>query len=60
MNISKEAWEEIAKVLGKYNIQYTSHYESRDVPKAMEYSDRTLQDKYIQIDLVVLDYFNET
>ena len=59
MNISKEIWKEICDILGKYKIPYTSHYESRDIQKAMEYPDVTVQDKYIQINLVIPDYFEE-
>lgn len=59
MNVSKETWKEICVVLEKYNIPYTTHYESRDVQQAMEYPDVTVQDKYIQINLVIPDYFEE-
>ena len=59
MNISKEIWKEIYDLLGKYKIPYTSHYKSRDIQKAMEYPDITVQDKYIQINLVIPDYFEE-
>ena len=58
-NISKEEWKEISDVLKKHNISYTTHYESRDIQKSMEYSDVTVQDKYIHINLVLLDYFEE-
>lgn len=59
MNITKEIWKEICDVLEKYRIPYTSRYESRDIPKAMEYSDLVVHDKHIQINLVVPDYFEE-
>lgn len=59
MNISKEVWKEIDDVLEKYKIPYTSHYESRDIQKAMEYPDVTVQDKHIQINLVIPDYYEE-
>ena len=59
MNVSKEVWKEILDVLNKYNISYTTHYENRDVQRAMEYSDITVQDKYIQINLVIPDYFDD-
>lgn len=59
MNISKEIWDEIHNILKKYNIPYTSHYKSRDIQRAMEYSDITVQDKHIQINLVIPDYFGE-
>lgn len=59
MNVSKETWKEICAVLEKHNILYTTHYESRDVQRAMEYPDVTVQDKYIQINLVIPDYFEE-
>ena len=59
MYISKEIWKEVFDVLKKHNISYTIHYESRDIQKAMEYSDVTVQDKHIQINLVIPDYFEE-
>lgn len=59
MNISKEIWKEINKILEKYEIPYTTHYESIDVQKSMEYPDVTVQDKYIQINLVIPDYFED-
>lgn len=59
MNVSKETWEEICAVLEKNNIPYTTHYENRDVQRAMEYPDVTVQDKHIQINLVIPDYFKE-
>lgn len=59
MNISKDAWKEVLDVLKKHKITYTTHYERRDIPRATECSDATVQDKYIQINLVILDYFDE-
>lgn len=59
MNISKGIWEEVLDVLKKHKISYTTHCESRDIQKAMEYSDVTVQDKHIQINLVVPDYFED-
>lgn len=53
MIISKEIWEEIYGILKKYEIKYTTHYESRDVQRAIEYPDITVQDKYIQINLTI-------
>lgn len=58
-NITKEIWKEIEDVLNKHNISYTSHYESRDIETAMEYPDRVVQDKYIQISLIIPDYFDD-
>lgn len=58
-NISKEIWKEVLDVLKKHRIPYTTHYESRDVQRAMEYADVTVQDKHIQINLVIPDYFEE-
>lgn len=60
MNISKEIWKELCDVLKKHGIPCTAHYESRDVSKAMEYPDITVQDKHIQINLVIPDYFEES
>lgn len=59
MNVSKEVWKEILDVLKKHNISYTTHYENRDIQRAMEYSDITVQDKHIQINLVIPDYFDD-
>ena len=59
MNTSKEVWREILDVLKKHKISYTTHYESRDIQRAMEYSDITVQDKHIQINLVIPDYFDD-
>ena len=59
MNVSKEVWKEILDVLKKHKISYTTHYENRDIQRAMEYSDITVQDKHIQINLVIPDYFDE-
>ena len=59
MKISKDIWKEILDVLKKYKIPYTTHYEHRDVQKAMEYSDVTVHDLHIQINLVIPDYFED-
>lgn len=59
MEITKEVWKEISDILKKYKIPYTTHYESRDIPRAMEYPDITVEDKYIKINLVIPDYFEE-
>lgn len=59
MDISKEIWKEISDILKKYKIPYTSHWESRDIPRAMEYQDITVEDQHIQINLVIPDYFEE-
>lgn len=58
-NISKEIWKEVLDVLSKYKIPYTTHYESRDIQRAMECPDVTVQDKHIQINLVIPDYFED-
>ncbi len=57
IDISKEIWKDICDVLGKYKIPYTTHYEQRDIQKAMEYPDTTVTDKHIQINLVIPNYF---
>lgn len=59
MEITKEIWKEICDILLKYTIPYTSRWESRDIPRAMEYPDITVQDKHVQINLVIPDYFEE-
>jgi len=59
MKISKETWKEILDVLSKHKISYTTHFESRDVQNAMECFDTTVQDKHIQINLVIPDYFDD-
>lgn len=53
MYISKEIFKEINKILEKYEIPYTVHYRSRKC------SDVTVQDKHIQINLVIPDYFED-
>lgn len=59
MNISKEIWKEVLDVLKRHKISYTTHYESRDIQKAIEYPDITVQDKHIQINLVIPDFFED-
>lgn len=59
MNISKEIWKEILDVLKKHKISYTTHYESRDIQRAMEYPNITVQDKCIQINLTIPDFFED-
>lgn len=46
MNISKEIWKEIFDVLKKHKISYTTHYEN--------------DDRHIQINLVIPDYFEDS
>lgn len=53
MNISKEEWKAINSFLVEHKIPYTSHYDSRDVQGT------SVQDKYIQVNLVIPDYFEE-
>ena len=36
------------------------HFESRDIQRAMEYPDITVEDKHIQINLVIPDFFEES
>lgn len=59
MIISKEIWEDVLDVLKKHKISYTEHFERRDIPRPMECSDITVDDKHIQINLVIPDYFEE-
>ena len=59
MNISKEVWKELLTVLKKHSIPYTTHYESRDIQRAMESFDIYVQDKYVQINLVIPDYWED-
>ena len=59
MTISKHAWKELLVVLKKWQIPYTTHYEHRDVQRAMEYPDVTVSDKHVAINLVVPDYFED-
>ena len=59
MNISKEIWKEVLDVLKRHKISYTTHYESRNIQKAMEYPDITVHDKHIQINLVIPDFFED-
>lgn len=60
MEITKEIWREISDILKKYKIPYTAHFESRDIQGAMEYPDITVEDKHIQINLVIPDFFEES
>jgi len=60
MNITKQIWEEFDSILSKYKIPYTSYNVSRDVQKVMEYPDITIQDKYIQINLVIPNYYGDS
>lgn len=60
MNISKNVWKDISDILKKNKIPYTTHYEHRDVQRAMEYSDATIHDLHVSIKLVIPDYFEES
>lgn len=57
MIITKAIWKEILAVLKKHKISYTTHLETRDIPKPMEYPDERVYDKHIQINLIIPDYF---
>jgi len=57
MKITKEIWKELLKILNKHKIQYTSHI--TELKGDMEYSDKTIHNKHIQINLVIPDYFEE-
>lgn len=59
MDITKEIWKELYSILKKHNISYTTHFEKRDIQKAMEYPDVTVHDRHIQINLVIPDYLEE-
>jgi hypothetical protein len=59
IDISKEIWKEISDILKKHKIPYTTHWARRDVQRAMEYPDITVNDKHIQINLVIPNYFEE-
>ena len=59
MDITKEIWKELYPILKKHNISYTTHFEKRDIQKAMEYPDVTVHDRHIQINLVIPDYLEE-
>ena len=45
INITKEIWKEINNILDKYKIPYTTYWEN--------------EDKHIQINLVIADYFED-
>lgn len=61
MNVSKEIWKEILNILNKYNISYTTHYENRIIHNTTEKCPNTnVIDKYIQINLVIEDYFEDS
>ena len=59
MVISKETWRKILAVLKENKISYTTHYEKRDIQRAMEYPDVTVLDEHIQINLVIRDCFDD-
>lgn len=59
MIISKEVWKDINSVLGKHMIPYTTHFEHRDIQKAMECQDVTVHDLHIFINLVIEDYYDD-
>lgn len=46
MYVSKEVWAEIFDILKKYKIPYTTHFDS--------------EDKHIQINLTIPDYYTES
>ena len=58
-NITKAQWKEIRDVLNKYKIPYTMSFERRDVQRAMEQPDLVVMDKYIQIELVIPNYYDQ-
>ena len=59
MKVSKEVWKEIRDALGKHMIPYTTHFEHRDIQKAMESHDVTVHDLHIFINLVIHDYYDD-
>ena len=60
MEISREAWKEIKHRLTKYKIPYTTHYEERFPMEHLEIYDKSVMDKFIQIDkLIIRDYYDE-
>lgn len=59
MTITKEIWKDINNVLAKHRIPYTTHFEHRDIQKAMECPDVTVHDLHILINLVIPDYYDD-
>lgn len=57
IKITKEIWKEFLDVLGKHHIPYTTHLESRDIPRSMEQEDVTVYDEHIMINLIIPDYY---
>ena len=57
MKISKAVWKDILNVLKEHKIPYTTHIESRDIPRVIEEEDVTVHDLHILINLVVPNYF---
>jgi len=57
--ISKEVWKDVLDVLKKHKISYTTHLESRDISMPMGECEKTVQDRHIQINLVIPDCFGE-
>lgn len=59
MVISKAVWRDVLNVLKEHKIPYTTHVESRDIPRVIEKEDTTVHDLHILINLVVPNYFEE-
>lgn len=59
VKITKEVWKDVLDVLEKHSISYTTHYKRRDVEMPMECPNTTVDDKHIQINLVIPDYFGD-
>ena len=53
--ITKEVWKEIDEILKKHELSYTAHYEYRNIKE----KGVTVIDKYIEINLVIPDLFEE-
>lgn len=59
MVIDRDGWKDIKKVLKKYGVEYTTHYDRRDIQRSMATPDITVDDLHVSIHLVVPDYFDE-
>lgn len=60
MEISKEVWRDVLDVLKKHKISYTTNLEGRDVPKSMGDPNDVVWDKHIQINLTILNYYENS
>lgn len=59
MNISKDVWREVFRVLSKYKIPFAAKYENVPLNDS-DTSPSHIVNKHIQINLVIQDYFEDS